>query len=647
MDSIADFLPLILRAVALTLLLILLLAQRKQVGSDPGYIMLCSGVAFTALASILEWIAAYPETAPHWQIGAAALYLPGLALILAGVARWAVWMTALRQRADERDSLYEKLEEQRLQLLESHRVGRLNYWMVDVPRREMRFWGDPTDENSAQENRISWDEALQLLHPEDRAKHESKAIEIMQYGERHDEQVRLRGRDGQYRWYDVSLMAKPDKDGNRRLFGVMRNVDAAKKAELALAELARLMQNVIDAIPCMIVVKDADLRYRFTNSYARELFLPPGHPPDADLVGKRFGEIRPGPLADITDAEDARVIAGKALPFTEVQRLYAEGGPEHWLITKLPLPNHNGDKPEYMLTVAFDIGSLKQAEAAARAAQAEVSQQARQLEKLAERYRLESERAMEASRAKSDFLASMSHELRTPLNAVIGFSEIITGKLFGELDARYLECGEDILASGRHLLSLINDILDMAKIEAGRYDLDIRHADAADILEGAIRLVRGRALTRGLSLESEIDARLDDVSVDSQALKQIAINLLTNAIKFTPSGGKVTLTAAPEGDGLRLVVRDTGIGIQPEHLGKIFEPFWQAEGPLARRHEGSGLGLAISRQLAELHHGNISVRSELDKGTEMTVTLFPGASATALANLARDGNGDTEAGSYI
>ncbi|MBX3453909.1 ATP-binding protein [Ferrovibrio sp.] len=637
MDSVVAELPLILRAAALLLLFLLLLSQHRQVGADPGYVMLCSGVAIVAAASWLEVLASLRQAESHWHIGAVALYVPGLGLVLAGVARWAGWMTALRQRADERDSLYAKLEQQRLQLLQSHRVGRLSYWVVDPIRREVLSWGGMAEGAPGEEERITWDAALDLLHPDERAAHEAKAIEVLQSGERYENQIRLRGRDGEYRWFDVVLMAQRDADGHPRLFGVMRNVDAAKRAEMALAEMAQLMQNVIDAIPCMIVVKDADLRYRFTNSYARKLFLPPDHAPGADLVGKRFSEIRPGPLAEDTDAEDAAVMAGKALPFTEVHRTYVDGGPQHWWIAKLPLPNNSGSKPEYMLTVAFDISALKEVEAVARAAQTEVSQQARQLEKLAERYRLESERAMEASRAKSDFLASMSHELRTPLNAVIGFSEIITSKLFGEIDARYLECGEDILASGRHLLSLINDILDMAKIEAGRYDLDIRHADAAAILDGAIRLVRGRALTRGLSLESEIDERLDDVAVDAQALKQIAINLLTNAIKFTPNGGKVTLTAAPEADGLRLIVRDTGIGILPEHQERIFEPFWQVEGPMARRHEGSGLGLAITRQLVELHHGRIIVRSAPDQGTEMIVTLFPGASAIALSSLTRDG----------
>ena len=643
MDSLLANLPLTLRFVALLLLLIVLLLQRKQVGDDPGYVMLCSGMAIVVVASGLEVLAAFSHLPQNWQVATVAMYLPGLGLVVAGVSRWARWLVALRQRADERDILHKKLEEQRLQLLESHRIGRLSYWVADPVRREVRAWDGQGDGSIDTESRITWDEALRMLAPGERAAYETKALELLRSGERFESEVRLRGRDGEYRWYALAMTAQRSQEGGNQLFGVMRNVDAAKRAELALTEMAHLMQSVIDAIPCMIVVKDADLRYRFTNSYARNLFLPAGHPADADLVGKRFGDIRPGPLADATDAEDAEVLAGRPMPFTEVYRAYAEGKPEHWWITKLPLPYRAGEKPEYMITVAFDISALKQAEAVARNAQAEVSQQAEQLEKLAERYRLESERAMEASRAKSEFLASMSHELRTPLNAVIGFSEIITGKLFGDLDARYLECGEDILSSGRHLLSLINDILDMAKIEAGRYELDIRHADAAAVLDGAIRLVRGRALTRGLTLESHIDEKLDDVSVDAQALKQIAINLLTNAIKFTPAGGKVTLTAGPEGDGLRISVRDTGIGIKREHHERIFEPFWQAEGPMARRHEGSGLGLAITRQLVELHNGHIRVRSAPDQGTEMIVTLFPGASASTLADLTRD----KDVGSYI
>jgi signal transduction histidine kinase len=226
-----------------------------------------------------------------------------------------------------------------------------------------------------------------------------------------------------------------------------------------------------------------------------------------------------------------------------------------------------------------------------------------------------------ASRNKSEFLANMSHELRTPLNAVIGFSEVLRERMFGELNPKQMEYVGDIHASGRHLLSLINDILDLSKIEAGRMELDLGPFDLPAAIESALTLVRERAVRHGVTLELNLDPRLGDFVGDERKIRQVLLNLLSNAVKFTPDGGRIGVTAAP-GDGVvEIAVADSGVGIAPEDQAAIFEEFRQAGSDTARKQEGTGLGLALARRFAELHGGTIRVQSEVGKGSMFTVTL--------------------------
>jgi signal transduction histidine kinase len=233
------------------------------------------------------------------------------------------------------------------------------------------------------------------------------------------------------------------------------------------------------------------------------------------------------------------------------------------------------------------------------------------------------EEAEQASRAKTEFLANMSHELRTPLNAIIGFGEVVQNQLYGRADpARYAECGRDIVRSGRHLLDLINDILDMSKIEAGRYTLAPEELSMAELAEECLATVRGRAEQAGVSLSVELAGPLPAVRGDRRALKQVLLNLLSNALKFTPRGGGVTLRAGPDtAGGIAIRVADTGIGIPADQLARVFEPFHQVEPSYARAHEGSGLGLSISRRLVELHGGRLELESVERRGTVATVRL--------------------------
>jgi signal transduction histidine kinase len=228
-----------------------------------------------------------------------------------------------------------------------------------------------------------------------------------------------------------------------------------------------------------------------------------------------------------------------------------------------------------------------------------------------------------ASRAKSTFLANMSHELRTPLNAVLGFSEVLKEELFGSLgDKRYLDYAQDIYGSGRHLLAVINDILDLTKIEAGHLKLDIQSVDIAGILNVCERLVVDSAEKADIRLEIQKPAEEYILDADPVRLKQILLNLLSNAIKFTPAGESVCLTTTADSDGTFMFhIIDTGIGMREEDLEKAMQPFQQIDNSLARQYEGTGLGLTLTKLLTELHGGKLVLKSDIGMGTHATVCL--------------------------
>jgi signal transduction histidine kinase len=214
----------------------------------------------------------------------------------------------------------------------------------------------------------------------------------------------------------------------------------------------------------------------------------------------------------------------------------------------------------------------------------------------------------------------MSHELRTPLNAIIGFSEVLTDRMFGELNEKQEEYLKDIYASGTHLLSLINDILDLSKIEAGRMELELTDFDLPTALDNAIILVRERAARHGISLHKGFDERLGQIQADERKVRQVVLNLLSNAIKFTPEGGRIEVAAMPRDGSVEISVRDTGIGIAPEDQEKVFEEFRQV-GTAAKKVEGTGLGLTLCRKFVELHGGRIWVKSQLGAGSTFAFSL--------------------------
>ena len=241
--------------------------------------------------------------------------------------------------------------------------------------------------------------------------------------------------------------------------------------------------------------------------------------------------------------------------------------------------------------------------------------------KLFKEIREKSEQLEIASRHKSEFLATMSHELRTPLNAIIGFSEVLLQQMFGPLNPKQAEYLDDVLSSGRHLLGLINDILDLSKIEAGRMELDVDTFSLVEALQNGVTMVRERAARHGIALSLDVAAGVDLVEADPRKVKQVLFNLLSNAVKFTPDGGRVDVSAARANGDIVVNVRDTGIGISPEDQERIFEEFQQARRQTERSREGTGLGLSLAKRFVELHGGKIWVESLPGKGSTFTFTL--------------------------
>ena len=317
-----------------------------------------------------------------------------------------------------------------------------------------------------------------------------------------------------------------------------------------------------------------------------------------------------------------------------------DGMSRHVTLSGVPVFDDAGNFRGYRGS-ATDVTERKRAEAAlieseatlqARVADLEEVQrkpenQGADLVRLSEDLRIASDQSDLANRAKSEFLANMSHELRTPLNAIIGFAEILSNELFGALgNSRYLDYAKDIHESGHHLLALINDILDLSKIEAGNIEIREEVIDIPEVIQSCVRLSAERAQTAGVDLVMDLPEGFPPaLRADKRMVKQIVVNLLSNAVKFTPPGGRITLTVRHDPDGgCVLQVADTSIGIAPENISKALARFGQVDGEFNRKFEGTGLGLPLSQSLVELHGGSLEIESELGAGTTVTVRFPPG-----------------------
>ncbi|MDB4947312.1 MAG: multi-sensor signal transduction histidine kinase, partial [Labilithrix sp.] len=412
-------------------------------------------------------------------------------------------------------------------------------------------------------------------------------------------------------------------DGGQHLIGIAVDITEQKSLAERTVEADVRLRDAIETIPEAFVLWDAEDRLVLCNSHFQRLHrLPetavtPGTSYETVIEVGSMPEVRTrlaesGAQAPGARTFEAQLDDGSWLHISE--RRTKDGGYVSVGTDITRIKEHEQKLVDNDLALRATVIDLK-------LSQTTLEHQALELADLAQKYSDEKNRAEEANQTKSKFLANMSHELRTPLNAIIGFSEIMGSGMFGTLGSeKYQEYCHDILTSGHYLLEVINDILDMSKIEAGRMKLDLEHLDLARTLSESLRVVSGRADDKQLTLSSDIEADLAVVA-DRRAVKQILVNLLSNAVKFTPDGGRIEVRARVLRDSVVLMIADTGIGIAPHSLRRLGKPFEQVESQLTKTYHGSGLGLAIAKSLTTLHGGSMRLRSKLGTGTVVCVTL--------------------------
>jgi two-component system cell cycle sensor histidine kinase PleC len=519
-------------------------------------------------------------------------------------------------RAREADIIYDTV---RSRIDTALNRGRCGLWDWDLARGRI-FWSHSMFTILGLEPKdalLPFWEVNKLVHPDDINLYDLAAQLAESRATAIDHDFRMHHASGKWVWLRVRCeLVQQHGEPGLHLIGIAVDVTEQKGlVEKTVAADLRL-RDAIETIPEAFVLWDADNRLVLCNSNFQALHNLPDE------------AVAPGtPYEDVVAAGRKHVIRtkvttkGSDIPGARTFEAQLDNG--QWLYISERQTKDGG-----YVSVGTDITALKQNERKLMTSEKkllatieDLRQSQQQLQDLAEKYAQEKNRAEEANQAKSKFLANMSHELRTPLNAIIGFSEIMEKGMFGELGApKYKEYCRDIHQSGQFLLDVINDVLDMSKIEAGRFQLEPQEVDLDQILADAMRVVSSTGNEKSLSLNARIAPGIR-IHADRRALKQVVLNLLSNAVKFTPDGGRVTVRGRVRGGCVLIAISDTGIGIPREALKKLGKPFEQVESQLTKTYHGSGLGLAIAKSLVELHNGTMRIRSTPGAGTVVLVRL--------------------------
>jgi two-component system cell cycle sensor histidine kinase PleC len=525
-------------------------------------------------------------------------------------------------RAREADGIHETV---RSRIDTALNRGRCGLWDWDLARGRI-FWSHSMFAILGQRPRsalLGFGEVNGLVHPEDidlyelaRGLAEQKATQV-------DHAFRMRHADGNWVWLRARCqLVRQSGDSGPHLIGIAVDITEQKTLVERTVEADLRLRDAIETIPEAFVVWDAQNRLVLCNSNFQALHNLPNEAIQSGASYESVVEAGRKPVVR------SKVTSEGQTPGARTFEAQLDDG--RWLHISERRTKDGG-----YVSVGTDITNIKRHEeklmesekrlmatvADLRSSQQKLERQAEEVADLAAKYAEEKTRAEDANQAKSKFLANMSHELRTPLNAIIGFSEIMESGMFGPLGTdKYREYCCDIRQSGQYLLEVINDILDMSKIEAGRIRLDPKEIELEPFLNDAMRVVSARADDKRLDLAARIRGGIS-VMADPRLLKQIVLNLLSNAVKFTAEGGRVTIHARATKAAVTIAIADTGIGIPKEALARLGRPFEQVESQLTKSHQGSGLGLAIAKSLTELHHGTISIRSTTGRGTIVLLRL--------------------------
>jgi PAS domain S-box-containing protein len=512
-------------------------------------------------------------------------------------------------------------EEANHQLLEAQRIGKLGHWITDELARTVAWSPQMFAITGLPPQPVMRLDLSRLppTHPDDRPVFLRTRERATATGETVKVEVRFVRPNGDIRWVQIQMRAHYDAAGRlMRLFGTTQDITERKEAEDALKAAREQLTDAIEAFSEGFVLFDRDDRFVLTNTNFRRLYA---DRTDLFAPGTRYEDMLRQSVARGGDhlGDDPETWIGKMVAWHQAcgEPMVRQGPDGRW-IRQVERRTRDGG----IVGIRTDITE----------------------QVLAERALREAKQAAEAANlAKSQFLANMSHELRTPLNAIIGFSEMIEDAMKGPLAPDYREYGRFIRQSGEHLHAIINDILDLAKVDAGKFELRAEAGvDPRRIAEACVTLVRGHAEAGGVGLASEIEDRLPLLVADPTRLKQILLNLLSNAVKFTEAGGSVTLAIRRAADGAVVFeVQDTGAGMTAAEIAIALEPFAQVDAGYTRRQEGTGLGLPLARRLTELHGGTLSIDSAKGRGTTVTVRLpappasdRPSAAGAAVTMLA-------------
>ncbi|WP_315919483.1 PAS domain-containing sensor histidine kinase [Mesorhizobium sp. SP-1A] len=502
--------------------------------------------------------------------------------------------------------------------------GRCGLWDWDMVRGRM-YWSRSMYDMLGYEpceNMLSFGEVDEIIHPDDGNLFELANRIVAREIDHIDQVFRMRHADGRWVWMRARAQVVDPDAPEIQLIGIA--VDVTEQRHLALrSEAADLrLRTAIENITESFVLWDAadrlvmcNSKYQHDNGLSDRHVMPGTSRQEVEAHMLAFASERRlansnGPGAGVT--YERQLADGRWLQVNELTT--RDGGTVSVGSEITQIKQHQDklvDSERRLMATIHDLSLARRAE----------EERSRELVELNRKYMQEKDRAEAANRAKSEFLANMSHELRTPLNAIIGFSELMEQALFGPLGSdRYEEYASDINSSGKYLLGVINDILDMSKIEAGQFSMDREEIDLGPLISETVRVVSLQASEKAITVETRI-ADAMTLTADRRAIKQIIINLLSNAVKFTGQGGHIVVKARNTAGAMTLTIEDNGCGIPKTALGKLGRPFEQVQNQFSKNHTGSGLGLAISRSLAELHGGALKIRSVEGRGTIVSVRI--------------------------
>lgn len=503
--------------------------------------------------------------------------------------------------------------------------GKCGLWDWDISRGRI-YWSDSMYEILGLEpadNIIGFAQISDLIHPDDPNLYSIADMVLVENAEAIDRVFRMRHSDGAWIWVRIRAQVSRSVQSEPHLVGIAIDVTEQESIRRRTKNASMRLHDAIENLSEAFVLWDRKKRLIMCNSKFQQLH---GLSADIAIPGVHYDVIMDNASVKLTGKEV--MLSGPEAKDARSYEVQLDDG--RWLQINERKTSDGG-----YVSVGNEITAIKRNENKLQASEQrqkatiidlknsrqKLELQAQQLAELAEKHAIEKTRAEAANKAKSDFLANMSHELRTPLNAVIGFSEIMSKEMFGGLGSpKYHEYCKDINDSGNFLLGVINDILDMSKIEAGRFNLEFTKISVNEILDEALRIIRGEAEENSLTIKDDFETEMM-IEGDRRAVKQILLNLLSNAVKFSKPESEIFIKAHMVSDSLHISIEDQGIGISAEDLKKLGQPFEQAQNQLTRNHKGSGLGLAISRSLAELHEGTLKIESREGFGTIVSLKL--------------------------